>query len=166
MTDKPKKLTPKQRKFIKEYPKDLNATQAAKRAGYSPKTAQEIGSENLSKPIIKAAVNKEIDKTLEKLGIDAEYILGGIKRVIERSMQAEPVYTKMGEHAVTETEDGMATAYQFESGSALKGFELLGKYQNLALWKDKVEHSGKVESEVTVVPFDLDDRIKQIKDEK
>jgi len=47
-----KKLTPKQSLFCIEYMIDLNATQAAIRAGYSEKTAQMIGSENLSKPII------------------------------------------------------------------------------------------------------------------
>lgn len=46
-------LTPKQKKFIDEYLKDLNATQAAIRAGYSEKTAYSIGQENLKKPEIK-----------------------------------------------------------------------------------------------------------------
>lgn len=144
MTDEPKKLTPKQKKFIKEYSKDLNATQAAKRAGYSPKTAQEIGSENLSKPIIKEAINKDLDKTLEKLGIDAEYILGGIKKTIERC----------------EIED------KHDAGAILKGFELLGKYRSLKMWTDKVEHSGEVKSTVTVEPFDIEERLKQLKGDK
>lgn len=47
-------LTPKQRRFVEEYLVDLNATQAAKRAGYNPKTAHTIGHENLSKPEIAA----------------------------------------------------------------------------------------------------------------
>ena len=82
-------------------------------------------------------------------------------------MQAKPVFTKMGEHAVTEDVNGdMATAYQFESGSALKGFELLGKYQNLSIWKDKVEHSGEVTNTIKVEKVDLDERIKQLKGEK
>ena len=46
------KLNNKQMMFCKEYMIDLNATQAAIRAGYSKKTAQEIGSQNLSKLII------------------------------------------------------------------------------------------------------------------
>ena len=44
------KLTPKQQQFVREYLIDFNATQAAIRAGYSPKTAQVIGAENLKKP--------------------------------------------------------------------------------------------------------------------
>ena len=47
-----KKLTPKQQRFIDEYLVDLNATQAAIRAGYSAKTAYSIGIENLKKPEI------------------------------------------------------------------------------------------------------------------
>ncbi len=53
-----KNLTPKQLRFIDEYLIDLNATQAAIRAGYSPRTARQIGDENLSKPVIAAAVAK------------------------------------------------------------------------------------------------------------
>ena len=51
-------LTPKQSLFVAEFGKDWNATAAAKRAGYSKKTAQQIGSENLSKPVIWAAIKK------------------------------------------------------------------------------------------------------------
>ena len=50
------KLTPKQLRFIEEYLIDLNATQAAVRAGYSRDTARVIGSENLSKPDIAGAI--------------------------------------------------------------------------------------------------------------
>ena len=53
-------LTPKQTKFIDEYMKDLNATQAAIRAGYSPKTARQIASQNLSKLHIRAEIAKRM----------------------------------------------------------------------------------------------------------
>lgn len=49
-------LSPKQQRFVEEYLIDLNATQAARRAGYSAHTAQRIGSENLSKPLIQDAL--------------------------------------------------------------------------------------------------------------
>ena len=51
-------MTKKQKRFVEEYLIDLNATQAAIRAGYSPDTAKSIGSENLTKPDIRAAVDK------------------------------------------------------------------------------------------------------------
>ena len=50
-------LTPKQRRFVDEYLIDLNATQAAIRAGYKKNTARQIGSENLSKPAIAKAIS-------------------------------------------------------------------------------------------------------------
>ena len=50
------KLTPKQQRFIDEYMIDLNATQAAMRAGYSSRTARQIGAENLLKPVVAAAI--------------------------------------------------------------------------------------------------------------
>ena len=55
---KPEKLSAKQTLFVSEYLKDLNATQAAIRAGYSEKTARVIGAENLTKPAIAVAVEK------------------------------------------------------------------------------------------------------------
>lgn len=56
-----KNLTPKQKVFINEYLKSFNATDAAIKAGYSPKTAYSIGSENLRKPEIKQAIREIID---------------------------------------------------------------------------------------------------------
>jgi phage terminase small subunit len=58
-------LTPKQRAFIDEYLVDLNATQAAIRAGYSPDTAGSIGHENLKKPEIAAAIAERKAKRSE-----------------------------------------------------------------------------------------------------
>ena len=69
------KLTPKQRRFVNEYLIDLNATQAAIRAGYSKKTAQQIGAENLSKPVIQAEIQKRQVKLQNKLEITQERVL-------------------------------------------------------------------------------------------
>jgi hypothetical protein len=52
----PEHLTHKQTRFVEEYLVDLNATQAAIRAGYSERTARQIASENLSKPDIQQAI--------------------------------------------------------------------------------------------------------------
>lgn len=71
MSDEEKKLTHKQRVFIDEYLRDFNATQAAIRAGYSEKTAYSIGSENLTKPEIKA----EIDAKMAELQMSVEEAL-------------------------------------------------------------------------------------------
>jgi phage terminase small subunit len=68
-------LTDKQRRFVQEYLIDLNATQAAIRAGYSEKTAYSIGQENLNKPVVKSAIEEAQKTVAERLGITAERVL-------------------------------------------------------------------------------------------
>lgn len=68
-------LNARQQKFVLEYLKDLNATQAAIRAGYSEKTARHIASENLAKPDIAAAIAAKQGKVMAKLDVSAERIL-------------------------------------------------------------------------------------------
>lgn len=69
------KLTPKQQRFVQEYLVDFNATQAAIRAGYSAKTAQVIGAENLTKPMVAAEIQRLGAKTAAKLEITRENIM-------------------------------------------------------------------------------------------
>lgn len=69
------KMTPKMQKFVDEYLVDLNATQAAIRAGYSKKTAYSIGVSNLKKPEIQAAIQKRQKSAAEKLEITRERVL-------------------------------------------------------------------------------------------
>lgn len=73
-------LNPRQTAFVTEYLIDLNATQAAIRAGYSENTAQRIGSENLSKPLIAAAVEKAFASRVEKTGVTAERVINEIAK--------------------------------------------------------------------------------------
>lgn len=69
------KLTPKQQLFVDEYLIDLNATQAAIRAGYSPDTAQEIGSQNLSKLIIKNEIAKAMAIRSRRTGVNQDRVI-------------------------------------------------------------------------------------------
>lgn len=69
------KLTPKQQRFVDEYLIDLNATQAAIRAGYSPKTANEMGAENLAKPSIKQAIEQAKAERSERTKITQDDVL-------------------------------------------------------------------------------------------
>ncbi|MCT8354677.1 terminase small subunit [Photorhabdus kayaii] len=73
-------LTGKQEMFCREYLVDLNATQAAIRAGYSDKTANRIGSENLLKLDIQKRISELKSDRNEVVKIDAEYVL---KRLVE-----------------------------------------------------------------------------------
>ncbi len=68
-------LTDKQRRFVSEYLVDLNATQAAIRAGYSEKAARAIGSENLTKPDIQKAIQKARTRQQSRVEVTADDIL-------------------------------------------------------------------------------------------
>lgn len=72
-------LTPKQARFVTEYLVDLNATQAAIRAGYSAKTARQMGTENLSKPVIAEAIAQGQKKRSDDTGITAAWVLQRLK---------------------------------------------------------------------------------------
>jgi len=69
------KLTRKQQMFVKEYLVDLNATQAAIRAGYSAKTANRIASENLAKPVIAEAIQSAMKERSARIEITADGVL-------------------------------------------------------------------------------------------
>lgn len=68
-------LTPKQKRFVQEYLVDLNATAAAIRAGYSKKTAEVIGYENLRKPQIETAINQAIQEREKRTKITQDMVL-------------------------------------------------------------------------------------------
>ena len=74
-------MTPKQRAFVGEYMVDLNATAAAKRAGYSLKTAAQIGEQNLRKVEIKAAIKVATDARSERTGITADNVLRELAKI-------------------------------------------------------------------------------------
>lgn len=74
-------LNPKQTVFVEEYLIDLNATQAAVRAGYSEKTASVIGSENLAKPYIQEAIQIAMDKRSKRTEITADNVLKEIAKL-------------------------------------------------------------------------------------
>lgn len=73
-------LTDKQEMFCREYLIDLNATQAAIRAGYSEKTANRTGSENLSKPDIAQRIIDLKSERNERVEVNADYVL---RRLVE-----------------------------------------------------------------------------------
>jgi len=74
-------LTKKQCTFIEEYLVDLNATQAAIRAGYSTRTAKEIGCENLSKPNIQNAIHVAMNERSRRTGITVDRVLEEIAKI-------------------------------------------------------------------------------------
>lgn len=73
-------MTPKQERFIAEYRVSGNATQAAIKAGYSPKTASRIGPELLGKTCISKVLAQETKIALDKVKLSAELVLENIRR--------------------------------------------------------------------------------------
>lgn len=74
-------MTKKQKRFVEEYLIDLNATQAAIRAGYSPDTAGSIGAENLKKPEIKSRIDKAMAERSKRTGINQDRVLRELARI-------------------------------------------------------------------------------------
>lgn len=75
------RITAKQRRFVEEYLVDLNATQAAIRAGYSQKTARQIGEENLSKPYIAALVKVRMGAREKRTEISQDRVLNELAKI-------------------------------------------------------------------------------------
>ena len=75
------KLTNRQKLFIEEYLIDLNATQAAIRAGYSVNSAHSIGNGNLNKKYIKEEVEKQLAERSKRTGINAERIVNELAKI-------------------------------------------------------------------------------------
>jgi len=145
-------LRPKQEMFVKEYLIDLNATQAAIRAGYSIKTAEVIGYENLNKPHIAAAIQEAMAKRAEKIEISSDYVLQTIKDTIERCNQTHPVLDKSGKQVMVEAPDGeVVPAYTFDAPNVLRGCELLGKHLKLFTDKTETEISGQLS--INIIKF-------------
>jgi len=89
-------LTPKQEKFVHEYLVCANATEAARRAGYSHKTARQIASENLSKPDIKAAIDREHAAVAVLAGIDRDWLVSELMANYEQARDAAKLRAALG----------------------------------------------------------------------
>lgn len=86
-----KRMTAKQRRFCDEYLIDLNATQAAIRAGYSPKTAMAIGNENMAKPAIKEFIAQRMAEKDDELIATQDEVLKYWTSVMRGQSRAEIV---------------------------------------------------------------------------
>lgn len=135
-------LTPKQERFVQEYLIDLNATQAAIRAGYSEKTAYSIGNENLSKPDISEAIETEMTKRAESVGISAQWVLEQAVRLYRRCTQdVVPLLDRSGNQVM----DGEGNAlFAFDAKGAVASLTLVGKHVNVQAFREQVAHSGGV----------------------
>lgn len=171
------KLTDKQELFAREFIKDLNATQAAIRAGYSEKTARTIGSQNLTKLDIADRIAELKADRNEEVGVDAAYVL---KRLVEID-QMDVLGIMNGDMSLKSVSDWPASWRRYLSGFDLaemfegrgddremvgilkkikwpdkvKNLELLGKHVDVQAFKEnvKTEQAGTLQ----VVSYSPDD---------
>ena len=145
------KLTDKQTAFVREYLVDLNATQAAIRAGYSERTASRIGPQLLGKTCVREAIEKAQAKRAQRVEVTQDYVLSNLVEVVERTMQRAPVLDRKGEQVTDE--EGRAV-WTFDAKGANRALELLGKHLGIFTDKVKAEVSGPdggpVASEIVV----------------
>lgn len=137
------KLNPRQQRFVDEYLVDLNATQAAIRAGYSKKTARQIGEQNLSKLYIAKAIQTAIDMRSERTCITQDDVIRDLCELRDINMGRKPIKVMV---VVKNQREGTAEPVEvdghvYEPAAANKTLELLGRH--LKMFTDKVEHTGK-----------------------
>jgi len=151
-------LTPKQERFCAEYLVDYNATQAAIRAGYSKKTAKQIGQENLTKPDLAEYIKKRMDEKEKALIADQDEVLKYLSAVMRREKTESVVVTLSKEVSAYEPVNGTIRKritreeipqiidIPAKLSDANKAAELLGKAYRL--YTDRVEQD--VDMELTV----------------
>ena len=112
-------LNDKQKQFCEEYIIDLNGTQAAIRAGYSKKTANEQAAQLLAKLSIQEYICELKNKRSERVKYSQDELMRDILEVKNRCMQANPVLDKEG------NETGI---WKFDSNGANKALDMLAKH--------------------------------------
>lgn len=147
-------MTKRQKCFVEEYLIDLNATQAAIRAGYSPKTAKDIGCQNLAKLNIQSAIAEQMAERSKRTGVSQDRVVRELARIA--FVKLTDIVDEDGRIRSTATEDDLAcleslkcSRSEFDNGisesrevrtpSKLKALELLGKH--LGMWNDKLNVS-------------------------
>lgn len=153
-------LTGKQQLFVHEYIKDLNATQAAIRAGYSAKTAKQQGQRLLTNVDVQEAVSGQMTARSTRVQIDADWMLQRLGEDVEADMadlygadgnlraihEWPPVWRKglvAGVETVEERDDngkviGVVRKVKLADRSKLK--EMLGRHVDVQAFKDRIEH--------------------------
>lgn len=133
---------------------DLNATQAAIRAGYSPETAGAIGNENLKKPEIKTAIDKARAERSRRTGISQDRVLEELAKIAflnpmdvinldeaticEEANRDDTACIASVKVKAIPTDHGTVTELEVKPCDKLKALELLGKH--LGVWESKSEH--------------------------
>ena len=123
-------LTPRQQAFINEYLIDLNATQAAARAGYSVRTARSQGQRMLTKVDIEAAIQVATEARSKRTEIDQDWVVNELAGVVAQGRAAVEVLTREGEST---------GEYTANLSAANKALELLGRHLGMFLDRQEVD---------------------------
>ena len=135
------KMTAKQQRFCDEYLLDMNATQAAIRAGYSEKSARVIAAENLTKPNIKAYVEKRLAEKEAELIAGQDEVLKYLTSVMRGKSESS---------VLARQDDGSEQVIEKkpDEKERLKAAELLGKVH--MLFTEKVQQEIDAELSITI----------------
>ena len=149
-------LTDKQKMFCREYLIDLNATQAAIRAGYSEKTARASGCENLTKPDIQNRIAELKAERNEQVNVDAAYVLRRLIEIDEMDVldillangELKPIKdwpkvwrtTLSGMDVAEMAGDAAGLLKKIKWPDKVKNLELLGKHVTVQAFKDNVKN--------------------------
>ena len=139
------KMTAKQRRFCDEYLIDLNATQAAIRAGYSKRSAKQIGEENLSKHDLKKYIESRMAEKESELIADQDEVLKYLTAVMRGKTQAEVVVV---ENIGDFRSEARTMQKAPDEKERLKAAELLGK--RYGLYTDRIEQDVDMDLNITV----------------
>lgn len=137
------KLTQKQQRFVDEYIISGNATQAAIKAGYSKRSAQQTGAENLLKPVIKSELDRRNAEIKSAKTADMQEVMEYLASVM-RGEQTESVATAKGIY------DNVPVSAK----DRIKAAELIGKRHGA--WTDKKEISGNMNIDIGMGDYDED----------
>ena len=147
-------LSPKQQRFVDEYLLDLNATQAAIRAGYSEATAQEQSSRLLSNVMVREAIDAALANRSERTQIDADYVLTRLAAEAEADMadifdpdgallpvKDWPAIWRKGLVAGVDVELGQdgATVQKVRFSDRIKRLELIGKHVAVQAFQKNIQ---------------------------
>lgn len=126
-------MTEKQQIFIREYLTSLNATEAAKRAGYSQHSAYSQGQRLLKDAEVQKALSAAMKARQDRVELSQDYVLNNLIEIVERCMQKKAV-VKKGEQIQDENGNNIWT---FDAKNAVRALELLGKH--LGIFADRVQ---------------------------
>lgn len=139
------KMTAKQKRFCDEYLIDLNATQAAIRAGYSERNANNIASENLAKPNIKKYIEERMAEKESELIATQDEVLRYLTSVLRDTTDSETIVVEGCGDGVSEARTMRIKPSEKDK---LKAAELLGK--RYALFTEKVEQAVDMDLNISI----------------